>query len=183
MENLNFCRINGEKIFLSSFRNDEDAIKLYTRWINDNEVTEFVGYNAKVTSFAREKELMDNTAKDTSRHHFSIIEKESYKLIGTCSIKPERGGVSCSLGILIGDKDSWNKGYGTEVIKLLIKFAFEELRVHRVGLTLDGGNERAHKCYLKAGLKDCGVCHETIFRRGEYFDMIYMEILENEYFS
>ena len=91
---------------------------------------------------------------------FNIIDK-NHNLIGNCDIRKEKGNRNYSLGICIGEQDSRNKGIGTEVIHLLIKFCFEELGAHRVCLTLNGDNLRAKRCYEKAGMKECGREHET----------------------
>ncbi len=181
--NFNFPRIKGEKVYLAPLRSDEEAINLYTKWINDEEILMYIQHNYKTCSFEEEIEWAKKAALDKKVHTFSIIEKSSENLIGTCSIKPSANNIDFSLGIMIGDKDSREKGYGTEVISLLIKYCFEELRAHRVSLSLNAENERAHKCYLKNGFKDCGIFHENIFFNGHYADSIYMEILENDYFK
>jgi len=180
MSDLNFCRLDGTRVYLASFRDDEEALKLYTKWINDENIAMFVGHNHTITSLTQEKIWSEKIAKE-NRINFSIIEKKDEKLIGTCDIKIKHNGVTCELGILIGDEGARNKGYGTEIIKMLIKYCFEELRAHRVGLWLNAENIRAHKCYLKSGLKDCGVEHEAVFWRDHYCDLICMEILEDEY--
>lgn len=177
----NFCRLMGDKIYLAPFRNDEEALNLYTSWINDEEIGMYIMHNFSVFSLEKEKEWAEKAAK--SGNNFSIIEKETDKLIGTCSIRAHANNLDFSLGIMIGDKNSRNKGYGTEAISLLLKYGFCELRAHRIWLSLNAENKRAHKCYLKNGLRDCGILHENIFFNGHYGDSIIMEILEQDYFS
>lgn len=64
---------------------------------------------------------------------------------------------------------------------MLIKYAFNELNMHRVELTVNGGNERVIKCYEKAGLRECGRLHERIYAGGERSDLVYMELLRSEW--
>ena len=115
----NFPRIRGEKVYLAPIRSDEEAINLYTTWINDEEILMYIQHNYRTCSFEEEIEWAKKAALDKKVHIFSIIEKSSDKLIGTCSIKPSVNNIDFSLGIMIGDKDSREKGYGTEVISLL----------------------------------------------------------------
>lgn len=85
------------------------------------------------------------------------------------------------LGILIGESEHWNKGYGTETIKLMLEYCFDELNCHRVGLTLNSENSRAKHCYEKAGLKECGRDHESLWSHGHWQDLVRMEILEQDF--
>ena len=181
MKSKNISRIQGENINLCTFRTDEEAIELYHKWVNEEEILHFISKHNKVISLREEIEWANSKHKD---YRFNIVDRKTDTLIGNCDITltPDCGR-NASLGIVIGDNNFRNKGYGTEVIKLLIKFAFEEIGVHRVHLTLNGDNERAHKCYLKSGLKDEGVLREAIYHKGKYSDLLYMGILEKEYFE
>jgi len=177
---LDIIRIKGEKIDLCVRRNDDEALALYLKWMNDEEFNYFIGKNAIVTQINKEKSWMEDTIDESKNHNFSIVEKETRRLIGNCGLSIYRKGHSGSLGICIGESDCWNKGYGTEVIKILIKFGFEELNLHRIELTCMGDNYRAQKCYKKAGLIECGRDHEKIFHKGKWHDLVHMEILNKE---
>jgi RimJ/RimL family protein N-acetyltransferase len=181
MMSKNVCRLNGENVKLCTFRRDMEAIEIYHSWINDESILHFISKHNQVISLKEEEEWAMGSHRDIN---FNIVDKVHNTLIGNCgiSLTPSCGS-NASIGILIGNKDFRNKGYGTEVVKMLIKFAFEELGVHRVHLTLNSENERAHKCYLKAGLKDEGIAREAIYHEGRYTDLLYMGILANEYFK
>ena len=76
--------------------------------------------------------------------------------IGTCSLYDHTGG-DIQLGIRIGNKAYWNKGYGTEVVSLLVQHAFEKiLNVRRVWLKVLPENLGAIRCYEKVGFKAFG---------------------------
>ena len=85
------------------------------------------------------------------------------------------------LGIYIGEADGRNKGYGTEAIKMLVKFAFTELNAHRVTLNVVADNVRAVKCYTKAGFTQNGVAHDEVYYNGKFHDLISMEILRDNW--
>lgn len=181
----NFVRYSGEHIYLSPVRADDEAIRLYTEWMNDESINMWIGKNSSVYTLENERQWAVNQNSDSI--NFNIVLK-SYspnsleRLIGNCgfvSIK-DRNGI---LGIFIGENFGRDKGYGTEAIKLLIKFGFEELNLHRISLTLNADNHRAYKCYLKAGFTEVGREREAVYYGGHYADVIHMDILKNEYFE
>lgn len=180
----NFIRIDSTSIYLSPLRVDEKAIETYTKWMANPEVNKWIGKNNSVCTYQNECEWA-NRNHDEIR--FNIILKKKYSafkedtLIGNCSIKvSNRNG---TLGICIGEQIGQNHGYGTETIKMLIKFGFEELNLHAINLQLIADNKRAYKCYLKAGFKECGRTRECYYYEGHYSDVIHMDILKSEYFN
>ncbi|MFQ6000848.1 MAG: GNAT family N-acetyltransferase [Anaerolineae bacterium] len=86
-----------------------------------------------------------------------------------------------TLGIVIGEKGYWDQGYGTDAIKALLRFAFEELNLHRLYLSVFDFNKRAIRCYEKCGFRQEGVLRESLFRAGRYQNEILMGILRQEF--
>jgi RimJ/RimL family protein N-acetyltransferase len=75
------------------------------------------------------------------------------------------------LGLGIGERANWGKGYGREMLALALRFAFSELNLHRVQLTVFSYNERAIAMYEKAGFRREGVFREFMQRDGQRYDM------------
>ena len=177
-----FKKILGDRIYLSPKGVSDEEIEKFTEWMNDFQVTDYLGGSANVITFVGEKEYLENSAKNTESRSFNIIELNENKLIGTLSLEQinwvEKSAV---LGIFIGDADFRSNGYGTEAIKLLLEYGFRYLNLHSIRLELLAINERAHKCYLKCGFKDSGRSREQIFLNGKYYDKLHMDILENEF--
>ena len=86
-----------------------------------------------------------------------------------------------TLGIMIGEKGCWDQGYGTDAVRALLRFAFQELNLHRVSLEVFDFNERAIRCYEKCGFRKEGVLRESVFRSGRYQNEILMSILRQEF--
>ena len=177
----NYIRISGEKIDLCAFRSDEEAIEKYMKWMNNEDVAWRIGRGDLVTDINSERNWVNKPIDGLFQHKFNIVTKTG-ELIGNCDINFKKYRQAC-LGICIGESEYTSIGIGTEVIKLLIKFSFEELNAHRVYLNLIAENERAHRCYLKTGLRDCGYAHDIAFHKGKWLSSIQMEILENDYFN
>ena len=175
-------KLVGDRIYLSPKGASDDEIQKFTEWMNDLEVTDYIGRSGNLITLIGEKDYLENIAKDSKNRNFDIITLNDDKLIGTVSLENinfiER---STILGIFIGDKDFRNNGYGTEAIKLVLEYGFKYLNLHSIRLDLLAVNERAHKCYLKCGFRDTGCSREEIFLNGKYYDKLHMDILENEF--
>ena len=86
------------------------------------------------------------------------------------------------LSIGIFDRRFWSQGYGTEAIQALLPYAFDELRLHRIGLRVLAHNARAIiRCYEKCGFRREGIERQTALINGTWHDDLIMGILECEY--
>lgn len=118
--------------------------------------------------------------KDT--YSFAIETLEEHKYIGGCGVNSVDWKNSIVVvGIFIGDKDYWSKGYGTDAMQILIKFIFNEMNINKIKLQVFSFNERAINSYKKCGFKVEGVHRQEIFRNGKYHDDIIMGLLREEY--
>ena len=82
---------------------------------------------------------------------------------------------------MIGDKQYWNRGYGSDAMRVLLRLAFDKLNLHRIWLHVYDYNPRAIASYEKCGFKREGVLREQRFYGGKHHDIVVMGILEDEY--
>jgi RimJ/RimL family protein N-acetyltransferase len=93
----------------------------------------------------------------TSGRHEFAIETLSGQHIGNCVYyNVNQAESKAELGIMIGDRDYWNQGYGVETINMLLDYIFTRTSLERVYLTTLDWNARAQKCFKKCGFSDCG---------------------------
>jgi RimJ/RimL family protein N-acetyltransferase len=85
------------------------------------------------------------------------------------------------LGIMIGEKELWGKGYGTDALLTLARFAFEEMNLNRIGLDVYAFNERAIASYAKAGFVEEGRRRQDIYKDGAYTDVVMMSLLREDW--
>jgi RimJ/RimL family protein N-acetyltransferase len=113
---------------------------------------------------------------------FGIRTLTENKPIGFCGLEcvtlPHGEGV---LGIGIGDRNYWGKGYGTDAIRVLLRFGFMDCNLHRVGLNVFEYNNRALASYRKIGFQEEGRVRSYIQRDGKRWDLIYMAMLRSEW--
>ena len=174
-----FKKLVGKKCYLSPM-NINDAEK-YTEWLNDLEVAaNLTLYNSVITVEA-EKEFLANLSKE---HNYSIVDTETNELIGSCGfIGLDHLNQIAEAGIFIGNKNYWNKGYGTESFQLLLDYGFKALNLHSVMLRVYSFNERAIRVYEKLGFTFIGKWREALRRGNKAYDIIFMDILREEFYS
>lgn len=125
---------------------------------------------------------LDDLKKNPRTFVFGIRRLEDDALIGTVSIEdvlwPHGTGW---LSILIGDRANWGQGYGDEAMRLVLDYAFRELNLHRVQLTVFEYNARAIALYEKLGFQREGVYREFMQRDGRRYDMYLYGLLRREW--
>ena len=173
-----FKRITGERLYLSPM-NPDDA-EIYTKWVNDPEVANFMLFRTMLISLGSERKALEKMAD--GEYNFSIVRIEDDALIGSVGLE----GINevsrrASLGILIGEAENRSRGYGAEAIRLLLDYDFNTLNLHNIELTLNSDNDRALACYKKVGFKEYGRRREGLFKNGKYMDYICMDILDREF--
>lgn len=170
----------GPRVRLGAMDPERDA-KLFVQWDQDSEYQVLLSagpanrFSAKMVQEWLEKERK-------GEYEFAIFDRETEKVIGTLGI----GGIDwtagdCWVGIGIGERDYWGKGYGTEALNLLVGFAFLELNMRRVTLNYFEYNERGRKSYDKVGFKEEGRIHNWMNRNGRRWDVIFMGLLRRDW--
>jgi RimJ/RimL family protein N-acetyltransferase len=114
----------------------------------------------------------------SGEHHFAIEADGCY--IGWVGLRVNDDEQSGSYRIGIENPEYWGRGYGTEVARLVLRYAFETLGLHRVHLKVAAYNVRARRCYEKAGFRLEGVLRESFQVDGEWQDDVLMAILREE---
>jgi RimJ/RimL family protein N-acetyltransferase len=176
-------KLLGTRCYLSPVR-VEDAEK-YFEWVNDLEVSVNLRTYSQQIPFEIEKEYLEKFAKNqTNDYLFGIIAKDSDLLIGNCVLmNPDFINRNAELGIFVGDKNYWGKGIGTESIMLLLDFGFNVLNLHNIWLSFYDFNTKSKRIYEKCGFKTIGRRREAKIIGNLKFDIVYMDILAEEYKS
>jgi RimJ/RimL family protein N-acetyltransferase len=133
-------------------------------------------------SLARLQAQYDQDAAKGGRDGASFAIEADGKFIGQCALHNfDDVAQTAELGITIGDKEYWSKGYGREAIGLLLDYAFRLRGLRRVWLRVIANNERGIRCYLACGFIEEGRLRSHVFSNGEHFDLVQMGILRDEW--
>jgi len=171
----------GELVRLSAF-DPEELGKAYTGWTRDSELQRLFDagasslHSAKTGTDFFEKMVKEGTP---ANHFFSIRKLDDNRLLGDINLDVinDWGSRDSFVGLGIGDRNDWGKGYGTDAMKIILRFAFTELNLRRVTLTVFEYNPRAIRSYEKVGFRHEGHLRGALLRDGRRWDILYMGIL------
>ena len=158
----------------------------YLRWDRDSEFRRLADSDpTQVWSEKKIKEWFEQAMEgDPLRvFRFSIRTLAEDKLIGTASLVPNWVHADAMLGIIIGDRDYWGRGYGTDAMELILQYGFLELNLHRITLGVHSYNARARRVYEKVGFKVEGVMRGDTLKEGRRTDGVEMGILRQEWLA
>jgi RimJ/RimL family protein N-acetyltransferase len=170
--------LQSKNIYLAPIHPED--YELLFQWINDRDT---VLFNSSYKPIHRNmhQEWFETITKREDQRIFGIRLKGGEKLIGTCQLTEiDQLNRLAQLQIRIGNDSERGKGYGTEAIRLLLKYAFNDLNLNRVYLFLYANNERAYQSYLKAGFKREGLLRSAAYIDGKYTDVVVMGVLREE---
>jgi RimJ/RimL family protein N-acetyltransferase len=129
-----------------------------------------------------ELEWYESNGKNTNQSYsFAIERKEDGQYLGGCGYnKVDWKNSYATVGIFLG-KPWLGNGYGTDTMRTLTAFIFNEMNMNKIVLNVFGFNQAAIHCYEKCGFKSEGILRQQLFRNGQYFDDVHMGLLRSEW--
>ena len=173
--------IVGEKVCLQPIERSD--LPRFVRWFADPEVRRYLAVYLPF-SLAQEERWYESLLGRLERQEDLVltIETADGVRIGNVGLHAiDWKNRSAELGIAIGEKAYWDRGYGTDAIRTMLGLAFREMNLHRVSLRVDVDNARGLRCYEKSGFRKEGVFRDMVFKNGAYCDQYVMSILESEF--
>ena len=171
----------GERVRLRALERED--INTLTRWMNDPEVRDNLLVFAPISTHAEERWL-EGLLDRSDDYVFGVeaLVEGKWRHVGNVGLHGiDRHHRRAEIGIVIGEKDAWGMGYGSEAMALMMRFAFHELGLHRIELEVFETNLRALKTYRALGFVEEGVRRESIFKGGRFIDALHMGVLRPEF--
>lgn len=160
----------------------------FQRWYADREIAELLRHDLEPLTPTQsrgyfETFILPSSARGTC---FAIHERKSKRLVGTTALTDRingRNGVSALFRIVIGEKDIWGQGYGTEATRLMAKEAFESMGLSEIRLEVFNHNLRAIAAYSRVGFEVTGEHVEWVPRRKTELRVIEMRLSRNAFLA
>lgn len=171
--------LTGKRVYLRPLAK-EDSVYL-RKWSDDAEIRGLIG---EVTSMSQTdcEKFLEEVCADNSREWFVVVIKKNDRVIGEAGLlRMFPAWRTTDVSVIIGEKEEWGKGYGTETILLLLDYAFRHLDFHRVAIGVVGFNERALRFWEKVGFRREGIQRDGYYYDDKYYDFVTMSILEDEF--
>lgn len=167
--------IIGEKVKLRAIELSDKEVLLDI--INDGETEHLLGgWSFPVSELAQE-EWIRNLKPNIHILRCMAIDKEENRVIGTVilsDIDYKNGTAEIHIKL---STNSQGKGYGTEMIKVILKYVFEELRLHCIYAHINEYNVASQKVFERCGFEKEGVMRDRIFKSGNYHSVFSYSIL------
>lgn len=174
--------IYSERIRLRAAERED--LPRFVTWLNDPEVRENMALFLPLSS-TEEERWFESMLQDPPTEHTLIIEireEGGWRPVGNCGFNHTDWRCRLSeLGIFIGEKSLWDKGYGTETMRLLLSHGFKTLNLNRIYLRVFETNPRAIHVYEKVGFVHEGRLRQAEYRDGRYIDVLFMSVLRSDW--
>jgi RimJ/RimL family protein N-acetyltransferase len=154
----------------------------YLGWLNDPQVNRYLETGVFPSTRNELEKFYERATGSPDQIILAIIDNETDQHIGNAKIGP----ISwvhrkAALGILVGEKQLWRRGIGTEATRLMVEYGFFRLNLRRIELGVYAENEAAVRCYERVGFQVEGTSRKALFHEGEYKDHLCMGLLRMDY--
>lgn len=169
-------KLEGEKIYLKPV--SSEYAEVYRKWINDPDIIRYT----TIVPLTLEEEKKKLKERDKSEELFSIFIKEDDTIIGNIGCHNlDNADRNFVLGIIIGEKEYWGKGHGTDAFNTIIKYMFDEKNANKLSLDVFVGHDAAKRVYEKCGFKETGKIKKMNPRTGLEVECFKMELTRAKY--
>ncbi len=171
----------GERVRLTALRPDDAQTMM--RWYEDGEFARLFDANPAFPKTERElTRWFEESDRDHNAFALAIRLLYSDDLIGYVDVDGIQWTHRCGwMSIGIGSPTHRGKGFGSEALHLTLRFAFHELNLHRLQLSVFAYNDAAIRLYERLGFKREGAFREYLLRDGQRYDMLLYGLLASEW--
>ena len=173
----------GKKLYLRPLES-HDLKGSYLDWLNDYAVTRYLEVGIFPTTKEALAQYLEAVAKHPMNVMLAIVDRATDRHIGNIKLGPvnliHR---HAELGILIGEKAFWGRGYAREAIDLVLDYGFSRLNLHKIQLGVHADHAEAIQLYERLGFTREGLLRQHLFRDGTYRDKALYGLLREEHLA
>lgn len=174
--------LKGDKVILRAMRRED--LELYNSYRNDIEIA-LLASSGPPAPFELPRTIAGfeeyvSAANRLDNVWFAIEAQGAF--IGQCILRDfDYAARTCQVGITIGERDYWGRGYGRDALRLLCKYAFRLRNMEKVWLSVAGTNERGIRSYRACGFEEEGRLKRQVWLDGTHDDLVYMGLLRENW--
>jgi len=173
--------LKGKKSILRPLNKKTD-LESCVRWVNDQEVIEYLSI------------YLPSSEQDEEEWFDGLQKRKNDVILGIETLKGDFIGITglhqinwkdrtANHGVIIGEKDHWGNGCGTDSHMTLLNYAFNTLNLHKIHSSAVGFNERSINYHLTCGYQNEGRRRKQIYKKGEYWDLILFGVFKEEWLA
>jgi len=150
-------------------------------WRNRKDIIDSL-FSYKGVTITEHRLWFDKYSRDDSRIEFVVSKKEDNQMIGTIGLNSiDHKNQKAEYGILIGETQERGKGFAQEASIAIINYAFSELNLHKLKLSVFVDNAFAINLYKRLGFNEEGILRKEIYKRATFKDVMVMALLKEEW--
>jgi len=174
--------LTGKKVILRPINKEKDLPRI-TKWVNDPEVRQFISLDFPSLKEDEEKwfEKQIGSKENVVLAIETAEEGNLVGLIGLHGIHWQQR--TATTGALIGEKDYWSKGYGTDAKMILLDYAFNTLNLRKICSSVISFNHRSLNYSLRCGYKIEGRRKKQFFKNGRYYDEVLLALFKKDWIA
>jgi diamine N-acetyltransferase len=169
--------LKGKRLYLRPL--DMSDVDRCTRWVNDPEIRDFITIAFPLSKTQEEEYIRSSSGGDKIK--LAIVTYENVHIGNITVDKIDWINRVATTGTMIGEKEYWGKGYGTEAKMLLLDHLFNRLGIRKVHSAAYAFNPRSIKYSLKCGYKIIGRYKDERYHNGSYHDLVLLEVFKDEW--
>ena len=173
--------IEGTNLYLREVR-ESDVTEQYYKWMNDPEVTQYLEARFYPNSLAKITDFVKSKDGDPNNVFLAIIHKPTDEHIGNVKMGPINWiHRTAEIGIVLGEKEHWGKGFASETLNLVSDYAFKKLNLRKITAGCYANNKGSEKAFIKAGFAVEGIRKNHFFCNGRYVDYVLLGLFNKEF--
>lgn len=174
--------LRGDTVFLRPIEKSDGTH--FLKWFNDPEVIYYLDAHLPMSETAGDRWIEEVGTADAGGMDFMIevLEGDGNKTIGAAGLREiSPKDHNARFHIIIGEKDYWGRGCGSEATRAFINYGFQQLNLHRISSEVFSFNERSIRMHRTLGFTEEGHRREAIFKNGRFHDMVFLGVLKEEW--
>lgn len=172
--------LDGDRVQLR--RHDPENYGLYADWYGDSEVWHLTSWASMPLGRSAVRRLFEERELSTTDDSFAIHPAGEEEPVGVISLmNVSEANQSAELSVIVGAPDDRSHGYGAEAIEMIVRYAFENLGLNRVGLSVFDFNGPAVSTYERLGFEHEGRLRRAVKREDGFHDALLMSVLRDEW--
>lgn len=170
--------IAGERVILRAL--EPSDLERCWIWMNDPNIVRTLKTRYPIP-FRGEAEWLEQAVRESaSEKHFAIEMRDQRIHIGNASLHAiDWVSRVASFGLFIGEPAAWNRGFGSDAIRTLCRFAFQEMNLRKLRINVFDYNEKAKHILQAIGFTQEGVLRSEFYREGDYHDIVILSIFRD----
>ena len=145
----------------------------YISWLNSNQVNQYLETRFTKYTIKSVKNYVSEIKKNKNIIFLAIVRNSDSKHIGNIKLgEIDWNHKNGDIGVMIGDNDSWGKGFASESILLLSNYSFNTLKLHKITAGIYSNNLGSIKAFKKARFKKEAIEKQHFWCKDHYVDAI-----------